>query len=57
VEVILIYNQNDPFSTGYRDVQRALLVKQGDGWKLTAMPYFYFWDANWYQIVATPTAP
>ena len=58
VEVALIYNQSDPFSTGYRDVQRALLVKQSDGWKLTAMPYYYFWDGGWYpQILATPTAP
>jgi len=56
VEVVLIYNQSDPFSTGYRDVQRALLVRQTDEWKLTSMPYFYFWDSNWYQILATPTA-
>jgi hypothetical protein len=49
VEVALIYNQSDPFSTGYRDVQRALLVKQNNGWKLSSLPCYYFWDCSWYQ--------
>ena len=49
VEVALIYNPSDPFSTGYRDVQRALLVKQNGVWKLSSMPGYYFWDYNWYQ--------
>jgi hypothetical protein len=49
VEVALIYNPSDPFSTGYRDVQRALLVKQSSAWKLSSMPGYYFWDYNWYQ--------
>lgn len=49
VEVVLIYNPSDPFSTGYRDVQRALLVQQGGEWKLTSMPTYYFWDYSWYQ--------
>jgi hypothetical protein len=48
VEVALIYNPSDPFSTGYRDVQRALLLKQGS-WKLSSMPCYYFWDCSWYQ--------
>jgi len=56
VEVALIYNPSDPFSTGYRDVQRAILVQQGGGWKLSSMPGYYFWDYNWYlQVNATPT--
>lgn len=55
VEVALIHNPSDPFSTGYRDVQRAILVKQNSAWKLSSMPYYYFWDGNWYlQIEATP---
>ena len=55
VEVALIYNPSDPFSTGYRDVQRALLVKQGGAWKLSSMPGYYFWDYSWYtQVEATP---
>ncbi len=49
VEVSLIYNPSDPFSTGYRNVQRAILVKQGSGWKISSMPDYYFWNASWYQ--------
>ena len=49
VEVGLIYNPSDPFSTGARDVQRAILVKQKGAWKLSSMPSYYFWDYNWYQ--------
>ena len=55
VEVALIYNPSDPFSTGYRDVQRAVLVKQNGAWKLSSMPGYYFWDYNWYtQVDANP---
>src|SRR5512139_201196 len=55
VEVALIYNPSDPFSTGYRDVQRAVLVKQNGAWKLSSMPGYYFWDYSWYtQVQATP---
>lgn len=48
VEVAIVYNPTDPFSTGYRDVQRAVLVKQGGAWKLSSMPTYYFWDYSWY---------
>lgn len=48
VEVVLVYNPSDPFSTGYRDVQRAILVKQGGTWKLSSMPGYYFWEFGWY---------
>lgn len=48
VEVALIYNPSDPFSTGYRDVQRAGLVLQDGAWKISSMPAYYFWDYNWY---------
>lgn len=51
VEVALIYNPSDPFSTGYRDVQRAVLVNQGGAWKISSMPSYYFWEYNWYQEV------
>lgn len=55
VEVALIYNPSDPFSTGYRDVQRAVLVRQNGTWKLSSMPGYYFWDYSWYpQVEATP---
>lgn len=49
VEVAMINNPSDPFSTGYRDVQRAVLVRQEGAWKLSAMPGYYYWDYNWYQ--------
>lgn len=49
VEVAVIYNPSDPFSTGYRDVQRAILVKQNGAWKLSSMPTYYLWDYSWYQ--------
>ena len=49
VEVAMIYNPTDPFSTGYRDVQRAILVRQDGAWKLSSMPGYYFWDYSWYQ--------
>ena len=48
VEVAIVYNPTDPFSTGYRDVQRAVLVKQDGAWKLSSMPTYYFWDYSWY---------
>jgi hypothetical protein len=51
VEIALIYNPSDPFSTGYRDVQRASLVLQNGAWKISAMPTYYFWDYSWYQEV------
>jgi hypothetical protein len=55
VEVIMVYSPSDPFSTGYRDVQRAILLKQSSGWKLTSMPYYYLWNGNWYpQVEVTP---
>lgn len=57
VEVAMVYSPSDPFSTGYRDVQRAVLVKQSGGWKLTSMPDFYLWDGSWYQqIPVTPAS-
>ena len=49
VEVAMIYNPSDPFSSGYRDTQRALLVKQNGAWKISSMPTYYFWDYPWYS--------
>ena len=49
VDVAMIYNPSDPFSSGYRDVQRAILVNQNGAWKLSSMPTYYMWDYNWYQ--------
>jgi len=51
VEVAQIYNPGDPFSSGYRDMQRAILVKQDGAWKISSMPAYNFWDYSWYQDV------
>jgi hypothetical protein len=48
VEVNMIYSSSDPFSSSYRNVDRATLVREDGEWKITAMPY-NFWDYNWYQ--------
>lgn len=52
VELQLISNSGDLFSTGYRNTQTADLVKQDGAWKLTLMPQYNFWGYNWY--VAPP---
>ena len=49
VEVAMIYNPSDPFSSGYRDTQRAVLVKQNGAWRISSMPTYYFWDYSWYS--------
>jgi len=51
VEVSQIYNSSDPFSTGYRDVQRAILVNQNGAWRISSMPAYNFWDYSWYREV------
>jgi len=51
VEISQIYNASDPFSSGYRDSQRAILVMQNGVWKLSNMPAYNFWDYSWYQEV------
>ena len=48
VEVAIIYNPSDPFSSGYRDFQRAILIRQSGAWKISSMPTYYLWDYNWY---------
>jgi len=51
VEISQIYNQGDPFSSGYRDTQRAILVRRNGAWKLSNMPAYNFWDYSWYTEV------
>jgi hypothetical protein len=48
----LIYASSDPFSSSYKNLDHAALVRQDGEWKITSMPY-NFWDYNWYQ----PSAP
>jgi len=49
VDLELIYNSSDPFSTGYRNPYTADLVRQNDAWKLTFMPEYNLWSYNWYK--------
>ncbi len=53
VELTLAYSPSDPFSSGYQNTDRALLVLQNGQWKISAMPY-NFWDYNWYQKPLKP---
>jgi hypothetical protein len=48
VTVYIQYGSGDPFSSGYRNEERAVLVKQSGQWKLTQMPG-NFWVWEWYQ--------
>ncbi len=48
VEVNMIYSSTDPFSSSYRNVDRATLIRQDGEWRISTMPY-NFWDYNWYQ--------
>jgi len=53
VNMSIVYAPSDPFSSSYRNADRALLVRQGGEWKLSTMPYPY-WDYSWYQALITP---
>lgn len=48
VEVSVIFNPGDPFSSEYRNTETAALELQGEDWKLVQMPYS-FWYYDWYQ--------
>ena len=48
VNLILIQNQNDPFSTPYQNNQPAELARQNGAWKIKSVPYPY-WGYDWYQ--------
>lgn len=51
VEVAQIYNTGDLFSSGSRDVQRAILLNESGAWRISSMPAYNFWDYSWYQEV------
>lgn len=53
VTVYIQYGSTDPFSSGYRNEERAVLVKQNGLWKIEQMPgNFWYWD--WYQPTPKP---
>jgi len=49
VRLMMIYNQRDPFSSGYRNEDVARLVRQNGAWKIEQMPIGNFWGYDWYQ--------
>ncbi len=53
VTVYIQYGSSDPFSSGYRNEERAVLVNQGGQWKLEQMPG-NFWAWDWYQPKPKP---
>jgi hypothetical protein len=53
VTVYVQYGSSDPFSSGYRNEERAVLVKQGGQWKIEQMPS-NFWAWDWYQPTPVP---
>ncbi|MFN3741139.1 MAG: hypothetical protein ACK4VW_00520 [Anaerolineales bacterium] len=53
VEVSIIYASSDPFSGSYSNIQYAILVRQGEAWKIEFMPY-PFWDGSWYTPEIMP---
>ena len=53
ITVYTQYNSNDPFSSGYRNEERAVLINQGGKWKLEQMPG-NFWGWDWYQPTPAP---
>lgn len=53
VQIYAYYNPSDPFSSGYRNTEAGSLVLQDGDWKITQMPY-YFWYYDWYQEPPTP---
>ena len=53
VTVYIQYGSSDPFSSGYRNEERAVLLKQGGQWKIEQMPS-NFWAWDWYQPTPIP---
>jgi hypothetical protein len=53
VTVYVQYGSSDPFSSGSRNEERAILIKQGGQWKLEQMPS-NFWAWDWYQPTPKP---
>ena len=49
VEVDMVNQPGDPFSSSYNNVGTAQLVREGGAWKISAMPTYNLWDYSWYQ--------
>ena len=53
VTMYVQYHSGDPFSSGGRSEERAVLIAQDGKWKLEQMPY-NFWNWDWYQPTPKP---
>ena len=49
VAVTTIYQQSDPFSSGYGELGSAQLLRQQGSWRISSMPAYEVWDFAWYQ--------
>jgi len=49
VAVTTIYQQSDPFSSGYSELGSAQLLRQQGSWRISSMPAYDVWDFAWYQ--------
>jgi hypothetical protein len=54
VEVSMVYQPNDPFSTGYSNAGSAELIQQNGLWKIASVPTYNLWDSIWYQAPPKP---
>lgn len=53
VELSLFFAPSAPLESGARSTENALLVRQGNAWKIRQMPYL-FWAYSWYQPASQP---
>ena len=53
VYLVIVRGQNEPFGTGFREQQNALLELQNGAWKIKMMPYPY-WGFDWYNVPLKP---
>lgn len=57
VTVYIQYDSSDPFSSGSRNEDRAVLIEQNGQWKLEQMPSGNFWGWDWYQATNPTPMP
>jgi hypothetical protein len=53
VEVSVIYSSSGLFDSGWTTNDKAALILQNDGWKITYLPYPY-WGWDWYTPTPMP---
>lgn len=56
VSVTVLYAGSGPFDQGWSTTENAALIRQGDAWKITYVPYPY-WSYDWYQPYLSTAVP